>query len=61
MIQFDIKTRPKDTVESTLFGSIRGGFTGALDDKGNLKMQTERKILCLDEIGNISYDVKKFC
>lgn len=49
---------PKETAESTLFGHVKGAFTGATSDKIGLLEVADKKIFFLDEIGECSPDVQ---
>lgn len=45
-------------LESTLFGSVKGAFTGAVRDMEGYFKQANGGILMLDEIGDISQDIQ---
>jgi two-component system response regulator PilR (NtrC family) len=45
---------PPDLLESTLFGHVRGAFTGAVNPKKGLFDLADRGSIFFDEIGNIS-------
>ena len=49
---------PKELFESTIFGSVRGSYTGATQDQPGLVNQAEGGTLFLDEIGDLSLDVQ---
>lgn len=49
---------PRDLLESTLFGHVRGSFTGATDNRKGAFEQAEGGILFLDEIGDLSLDLQ---
>ncbi|HXH75388.1 MAG TPA: sigma-54 dependent transcriptional regulator [Bacteriovoracaceae bacterium] len=49
---------PKETAESTLFGHVKGAFTGATNDKIGLLEVADKKVFFLDEIGECSPDVQ---
>ena len=47
-----------DLLESTLFGHVRGAFTGAIAPKKGLFEVADRGTIFLDEIGNMSLDTQ---
>jgi transcriptional regulator with AAA-type ATPase domain/methylase of polypeptide subunit release factors len=49
---------PHDLMESTLFGHIKGGFTGAHEDRIGLFAKANGGVLFLDEIGDLPYDLQ---
>lgn len=49
---------PQDLLESTLFGHVRGSFTGAIDNRKGAFEHAEGGILFLDEIGDLSLDLQ---
>jgi transcriptional regulator with PAS, ATPase and Fis domain/CHASE2 domain-containing sensor protein len=47
---------PPDLFESTMFGHVRGSFTGALSDRKGLFEEATRGTIFLDEIGELRLD-----
>ena len=55
-VEVDCGAIPPDLFESSLFGHVRGAFTGAMRDKVGLVEVAHRGTLFLDEVGNLSLD-----
>jgi two-component system NtrC family response regulator len=55
----DCAALPETLVESTLFGHVRGAFTGADKPREGLIKQADRGTLFLDEIGELSVSIQK--
>lgn len=49
----------KSTLESELFGHLKGSFTGAHEDKKGLLMRADQGVLFLDEIGTLDLELQK--
>ncbi|MDY0221225.1 MAG: sigma-54 dependent transcriptional regulator [Desulfobacterium sp.] len=58
-IVVDCAALPEHLVESTLFGHVRGAFTGAESDKTGLMQMADKGTLFLDEVGELPLDVQK--
>ncbi|MCX6560600.1 MAG: sigma-54 dependent transcriptional regulator [Candidatus Aminicenantes bacterium] len=55
----DCAALPETLVESTLFGHLRGAFTGADKPRDGLVKQADGGTLFLDEVGELSISVQK--
>ena len=55
----DCAALPETLVESTLFGHLRGAFTGAEKPRDGLVKQADGGTLFLDEIGELSLSIQK--
>ncbi len=55
-IEVNCATLRGDTAMSTLFGHVRGSFTGAEVDRPGLLMAADKGIIFLDEIGELGLD-----
>ncbi|MFB3789645.1 MAG: sigma-54-dependent transcriptional regulator [bacterium] len=56
-VVMDCTATPHSLIESALFGSTKGAFTGAVDQKGLLQA-ADGGTLVLDEIGEIALDIQ---
>jgi DNA-binding NtrC family response regulator len=58
IIKVNCAALPRELIESELFGSVKGAFTGALTDREGLFRQAEGGTLFLDEISEMSADTQ---
>lgn len=56
---FDCSAAEPNLIRSELFGHLEGAFTGAIKERIGLLKEAEKRILFLDEIGNVSSDIQK--
>lgn len=58
-VTLDLSTVPQDLVSATLFGALRGSYTGSVSDQKGVFQLAHRGTLFIDEIQNASLDVQK--
>jgi len=58
IIKINCAALPRELIESELFGSVKGAFTGALTDREGLFRQAEGGTLFLDEISEMPIDTQ---
>src|SRR6267154_61451 len=58
IIKINCAALPRELIESELFGSVRGAFTGAHSDRDGLFRQAENGTLFLDEISEMPVDTQ---
>ncbi len=58
-VAVDVATLPVDLVPATLFGALRGSYTGSVADRKGAFEAAHRGTLFLDEIQNVPLDVQK--
>lgn len=57
-VEVNCATLTRDNAESTLFGHVRGAFTGALRSRTGLLTEADKGLLFLDEVGELHLDVQ---
>src|SRR3984957_8733499 len=57
-IKINCAALPRELIESELFGSVKGAFTGANSDREGLFRQAENGTLFLDEISEMPIDTQ---
>ena len=57
-IKINCAALPRELIESELFGSVKGAFTGAQGDREGLFRQAERGTLLLDELSEMPIDTQ---
>lgn len=58
LIKINCAALPRELIESELFGSVKGAFTGAHADRIGLFRQAEKGTLLLDEISEMPVDIQ---
>jgi DNA-binding NtrC family response regulator len=58
IIKINCAALPRELIESELFGSVKGAFTGANSDREGLFRQAENGTLLLDEISEMPIDTQ---
>jgi DNA-binding NtrC family response regulator len=58
IIKINCAALPRELIESELFGSVKGAFTGAVSDRDGLFRQAEGGTLFLDEISEMPIDTQ---
>ena len=60
-VEVNCATLRGDHAMSTLFGHLRGSFTGAQTDRAGLMKAADKGVLFLDEIGELGLDEQAMC
>src|SRR5690242_21570821 len=58
VIKINCAALPRELIESELFGSVKGAFTGAHSDREGLFRQAEGGTLLLDELSEMPVDTQ---
>jgi transcriptional regulatory protein RtcR len=60
-VEVNCATLRGDQAMSTLFGHVRGAFTGAASERAGLLKSADKGVLFLDEIGELGLDEQAMC
>lgn len=58
LVVFDCTNQPKDLIESSLFGHVKGAFTGATAQRAGAFERADGGTIFLDELGEFSLDLQ---
>ena len=58
-ITLDLSTLPPELIPATLFGSIKGSYTGSVQDQKGVFQLAKRGTLFLDEIQNVPLEIQR--
>ena len=56
LVEINCATLRGDNAMSTLFGHVKGAYTGAVSDRSGLLLEADQGLLFLDEIGELGQD-----